>query len=139
MKKLLILFLIAISLNAQSQVDAAFTAKFINVANTAKEYYLASEGDKPEKLELAIEAVNAFRPITSSHFSSKLYSMLNSPAEMAKIAGPVGFINCIAGAANTYTMCWNNLVDIPPPPSNPCTNAYQYSIIQCGVTHLVHY
>jgi hypothetical protein len=144
MKKLFLLSIIAVSfLTAKAQVDPAFTAKFANVVTTAKDYYLASETDKPFKLEQANDAILAFKPITSAQFSSKLNSMLNCPTEMAKLAGPVGFINCIAGAANTYVQCGSvgytpSGSPMPPPPPGYCLDNYQEAIIQCAITHLTN-
>lgn len=140
MKKIILLstFLVSIII-AEAQVDPAFTNMLVNIANTAKAYYLSQT---PANLQSAIDAVYALQPIANSEFASKLSSMLGSNTEMGKFSTPVSFVQCLGVAAGQHTACVNAYVeqtgDIPPGPPYPlhCYDSYQSAIIQCAITHL---
>lgn len=152
MKKVFLLASITVSFltAVRAQVDPAFTDKVVMLINTAKEYYEADEIDKPTKLEKAYQAVWAFRIYTEVQYASKLSAMLNSPTEMAKLSGPIGFAQCLGVAAQNYVYCINHNAPFYPAPGGsgdesgwtdygPCNNTYANSIVACGIIHLVHY
>lgn len=138
MKKITMFLICAlVGITSYSQADPAFTEKIVNVINTAKDYYLASEGDKPGKLELAYQAINAVRPITDAQLSSKLLAMQGSSEEMAKIPGPLGFALCILNAGSWYIGCMNGTSQSHP--GAPfCNGGYQLAIIMCGTSNLMN-
>lgn len=142
MKKAILIALMGVLFStAYAQVDPAFTAKMINVVNTAEAYY---HNQTPDNLQAALNAIKEFYPLTKSQFDNKLSAMVGSQTEMAKFSTPISFAVCVGQAASQLWFCyWLTLPqdpqDIPPSaPSvpNQCATAYAQAVAQCAVAHL---
>lgn len=106
MKKLL--FILAISLSfttVKAQADPAFTAKFKSVVDASKAYKQANNQDKPAKMQLIIDAMADFYPITDAEWSSKFNAMVNSPTEFQKLGTIIDFVQCAGNAISTFQQC----------------------------------
>lgn len=139
MKKVIFALAVLFSfLSANSQADPAFTDKMIVVVDKTKEYYEASEIDKPAAYDKLLLSMRSFRSMTGPTFQAKVIAMLNSPTQMARFSIP-NFAGCLASAANNFNQCMNPVytngtADIPP--AN-CNTTFQYQIVQCALTHLM--
>lgn len=141
MKSVILLIAVAFSTAANAQVDPAFTAKFKTVSDAVKAYHLASQDDKPSKMQLVLDAAQEFYPMPVTEFQSKLYAMINSPVEVAKLGNPVGFTQCLAVAVSDFHACvtdYNQQLMSPQPPLIPtqCSVPAINSIATCVNTYL---